>query len=271
MNTNQNQEEINTVQDFKIRTFRVNLPKWLQILDHNDEIIVSAVQVISNLTAKVKHLRDNKPAKAFSGNEFFVRLDTVNVDNNLGIISYEFVPQPDLYYKVLSKLSGVEISDETKLVSYVKSAQTAKTEYDKIKSALDDARNSGYGVVVPEWESYQLEEPALHKSGKNFGVKMRVNAESLHIIKVGVKCEVSPIIGSEEQSKEMLNHLQSEYAANQETVWNTPIFGKSLESIVREDLSNKSVSMPVTAQAKMRSALTKIVNNGKGGVICILL
>jgi len=124
---------------------------------------------------------------------------------------------------------------------------------------------------VPSWQSYELDAPALHKSGKNFGVKLRANASSLHIVRVDVKSEVTPTIGSQQQSEEMLKFLQSEYASNKQAVWDTPIFGKSLESIVREDISNKSASMPTMAQVKMRRTITKIVNNGKGGVICILL
>ena len=258
-------------QDFRVTTFRVNMPKWLQILDADNEIISSCVEAIKTFTTKVKFLRDNKPEKIFKGHEFFTALETVDADAERSTITYELIPQPDLYYKVLSKMSGVTIASEAELVAYVRELSIAKAEYDKIKTALEQAETTGYGVVIPTWQTFGLEQPVLHRNGKNYGVKLRANASSLHIVKVDVKSEVNPIIGSQEQSQEMLKFLQTEYETNRQSVWNTPIFGKSLESIVREDISNKSVSMPSGAQQKMRTALGRIVNNGKGGVICILL
>jgi len=272
MTTEQSNNAIqNAPADMRVRLFRVNMPAWLQILHPEHEVITSCTDALRAFTSKVKFLRDNKTGKIFADSEFFSALETVDIDTNHGAITYNLVPQPDLYFKVISKLAGVEITSDAGLVSYIREVASIRVEYEKVRGALNSAQTSGYGVVTPAWEDFGLEQPALHKSGKNFGVKLRSSASSLHIVRVDVKSEVNPIIGSEAQSQEMLKFLQAEYTNNKQAVWDTPIFGKSLESIVREDISSKSNSMPVAAQTKMRSALTKIVNNGKGGVICILI
>ena len=247
----------------KITSVRVTMPDWLRVLDIDHAVIAHAIEGVK------KHC--NKPEKAFKASEFFQRMETAETDAERGVVTYSLVPHEDLYWRVLSEMAGVAIANEMQLMAYVAKASETKREYDKLSTALSQVEQSGYGVVVPTWQSFSLEQPQLHRSGKNFGVKLRASGTSLHIVRVDVKSEVAPIIGSQQQSEEMLRFLQSEYQNNRQTVWETPIFGKSLESIVREDISNKSVSMPAMAQGKMRTALTKIVNNGKGGVICILL
>ena len=168
-------------------------------------------------------------------------------------------------------MAGVPLTTKAEIVAFTRHISSSRAHFDKIKDALTQVNQTGYGVVVPTWQSFELEKPTLHRSGKNFGIKFTAGASSLHIVKVDVKCDVTPTIGSEQQSQEMLKFLTNEYENNPSTVWDTPIFGKSLESIVREDISNKSASMPPLAQTKMRRTITKIVNNGRGGVICILL
>jgi len=255
----------------QVKSFRVNMPKWLRVLDGNHAIITHAAEVLKRFTAGVKTVADNKPAKAFEGSEFFKSLETADVDAAAGVITYDLVPHDGLYFKLLSDMTGAALTSDAALVAYIAQVSAAKAEYDKMREALAQVEQTGYGVVIPTWQSFSLEKPQIHQSGKNFGVKLRAVASSLHIVRVDVKSEVAPIIGSQQQSEEMLRFLTHEYENNIRTVWDTPIFGKSLESIVREDISNKSVSMPAVARTKMRGALTKIVNNGKGGVICILL
>ena len=256
---------------FHVSAFRITMPKWLRVLDANHEIISTALDALKKYTSGVKRLSDNDTSKIFTNCQYFQKLETTDLDVARGVITYEIVPHADLYYKVLTGMAGVAITDERELVAYIATVSAAKHEYDKLRSALEQVEQNGYGVVIPSWNSYQLEEPTLHRNGKNFGIRLRANASSLHIVRVDIRSEVTPTIGSQTQSEEMLKFLQSEYQNNKQAVWETPIFGKSLETIVREDISNKSASMPPMAQVKMRRTLNKIVNNGKGGVICILL
>jgi len=255
----------------KITSFRVTMPQWVRVLPLDHAVINHATEVLKKYTAGIKKMSDDSPAKAFKASEFFTGLETTNVDEAAGVITYTLSPHEDLFFRVLTDIAGVNITSQAELLAYVSHVSAAKREYDKLREALAQVEQTGYGVVVPTWQSYQLEQPQLHRNGKNFGVRFRANASSLHIVRVDVKSEVAPIIGGQQQSEEMLKHLQQEYETNSQTVWNTPIFGKSLESIVREDISNKSISMPGTARVKMRGAITKIVNNSRGGVICILV
>ena len=140
-----------------------------------------------------------------------------------------------------------------------------------MKSALDDAKNNGYGVVLPTLDELDLEEPALVKQGGKYGVKLKASAPSLHILKVDVCTEVSPIVGTEKQGEDLVNYLMSQFEDNPSGIWQTNMFGKSLHDLVNEGLAGKLNAMPKEAQGKMRKTLTRIVNENKGGLICILL
>ena len=247
------------------------MPNWLRVLDAESAVISHAVEALKKFTAKTKKGSEQNIEKVFASSPYFKALVQTEVDEERGVERYEIIPHDNLYYKVLTDLSGTEIGDQATLVSYISRASTHKREYDKLSDAITQMQQTGYGVVRPTFDSFELEEPQLHRNGKNFGVKLRATGKSIHLISVDVKSEVTPIIGEEAQSMEMLRFLTNEYKTNKQTVWETPIFGKSLESIVREDIDSKANSMPNMARGKMQKTLQRIVNNGKGGVICILM
>lgn len=172
---------------------------------------------------------------------------------------------------MLSDQCGVDISSDYHLVSYVKQLTKAKVQYDKFKDAIEQVNATGYGVVHPTLEDLSLEEPKIVKQGGRFGVKLKASAPSLHIMKVDIETEVNPIVGSEQQSEDLVKYLLSEFESDPKGIWNTKMFGKSLNLLVNEGLQNKLVTMPNDAQNKIRKTLGRIVNEGKGGVICILL
>ena len=157
------------------------------------------------------------------------------------------------------------------MISYIKQLTEAKTQYDKFKDALTQVDQTGYGVVYPTLEDMKLEEPQIVKQGGRCGIKLKASAPSLHLMKVDINTEVNPIVGSEQQSEELVKNLLSEYENDPKKLWETKMFGKSLSSLVNDGLQNKLVSMPAEVQKKMRRTLGRIVNEGKGGVICILL
>jgi stage IV sporulation protein A len=147
----------------------------------------------------------------------------------------------------------------------------AKREYDKVKDAVRDSRNIGYGIVPPSLDDMELEEPEIIRQGNRFGVRLRASAPAYHMIRVDVESEVAPIIGTERQSEELVQYLLDEFEANPEKLWDTNIFGKSLHNLVREGIQNKLFRMPDNAQEKLRETLQKIVNEGSGGLIAIIL
>jgi stage IV sporulation protein A len=176
-----------------------------------------------------------------------------------------------LFYKVLSRECGHEIKNDFELVAFIRELAHAKEEYDKLKDALRQVEETGYGVVSPKMEEMTLEEPEIVKQGSRYGVKLKASAPSLHIMKVDVQTEISPIVGSEQQSEDLVKSLLSEFENNPKGIWETNMFGRSLHSLVNEGLNKKIIAMPVEAQKKMRKTLTRIINEGKGGIICILL
>ena len=257
--------------DFPVTGFKVNMPKWLQVMPANHTVINDAVERLRRYTKTVRRVADNNPASVCTDSQYFSTIETSEIDVATGTIVYDLVPKEDLYFRLISQESGLQIKNEQHLMAYVQKVAGKAKEYDKLKNAIDDAETKGYGVVVPTLDSYKLDTPRLYKHGRNYGLKLRATAPSLHIIKVDVGTEVTPTIGTQEQSKEMLAFLEKEYQTNKEAVWQTPIFGKSLDEIMQEGVGNKIANMPANAMKQMKRTIGKVVNNGKGGIICILL
>lgn len=257
--------------DFPVTGFKVNMPNWLQVMPTNHPVIVDAIERLRRYTKTVRRIADNNPANVCADSQYFSAVETSEIDVATGTIVYNLVPKNDLYFKLISQESGLNIQNEQHLMAYIQKAAGKAKEYDKLKDAIDDAETKGYGVVVPTLDSYKLDTPRLYKHGKNYGLKLRATAPSLHIIKVDVGSEVTPTIGTQEQSKEMLEFLEREYETNKEAVWQTPIFGKSLDEIMQEGVGAKIANMPANAMKQMKRTIGKVVNNGKGGIICILL
>ena len=176
-----------------------------------------------------------------------------------------------MFYKILSETCGADISDDFKLMSYVSELSVAKKQYDRLKAALESVDETGYGVVLPSIEEMKLEEPEIVKRGSNSGVRLKASAPSLHIMKVDVETEVIPAVGSAWQTEELGSYLLNEFENNPQGIWETNMFGKPLSALVREGINGKLQTLPEEAQIKMRKTLSKIVNEGKGGIICVLL
>lgn len=258
--------------EFPLRSIDLAIPKWMQVLPASSKIISEILGEVQSVSPTLKKMRDYELfEKLFTGSERLISPKAERVELGEGRIEYSLSAKPDLFYEVLSEECGDKISGEYELMSYVKSLSTAKAQYLKIKDALKDAVENGYGVVNPTIEEMRLEEPELVKQGGRYGVKLRASAPSLHIMKVDVYSEVSPIVGTEKEGEELVSSIMSEFENDPKSIWETQMFGKSLHSIVREGLTNKLVAMPQETQGKMRKTVGKIVNEGKGGVICILL
>ena len=257
--------------EFPLTNICVKMPSWLQALPHTNKYIKEVIEEVYNATRELEKVGSDFSVKMFENSENFEQTFNKTIDMSNGELVIEIVPKENLFYKVLSDECGCDIGSDYALVSYVKQLAVAKTQYDKFKDAIDQVNSNGYGVVYPNMNDLILEEPEMVRQGGKFGVKLKATAPSLHIMRVDIETEVNPIVGSEQQTEEMAKDLQNEFANNPEGVWETKIFGKSLQTLVTEGLQNKLVSMPEIVQKKMRKTLGRIVNEGKGGVICILL
>ncbi|MBQ7579330.1 MAG: stage IV sporulation protein A [Clostridia bacterium] len=258
--------------EFPAKTLKFNLPNWVRALPYENPTILDIIAKIKTGMAGVNVMKDAKSLEsAFEVSEDIegVKLDNINLST--GTITYTIKINKSLFYKMLSNECNVEIQDDFYLMSYMKHLAHAKVEYDKLKSALDSVKETGYGVVMPSMDEMTLEEPQIIKKGANSGVKLRASAPSLHIMRVDVETEISPAVGSPEQSEGLGKYLLSEFENNPQGIWETNMFGKPLSYLVREGINTKLNNLPQEAQTKMRKTLTKIVNEGKGGIICILL
>jgi stage IV sporulation protein A len=207
----------------------------------------------------------------FADNEYFSSFEITSLDMGRGRVVVELTVKAELFYDVISEWCGTKIDGDFKLMAYVVSLAKAATEYAKLQHALSDVAVKGYGVVAPTMDQLILEEPEIVKQAGRFGVKLKASAPSLHIMRVDVQTEVNPIVGSEQQSEELVKYLLAEFESDKKSIWDTNMFGKSLSQLVNEGLNNKLMSVPEDAQIKMRKTMGRIINEGKGGMICILL
>ncbi len=258
--------------EFPIKSLKVKMPQWLQALEPNNPIIESIIEEVKKFGEGAEKIGQiDKTNVAFLENDDFEPLTVGSIKMGEGTIEFDVKPRQSLFYKVLSSQCGTEIKDDYHLVRYIKELAFAKQEYDKLATALEQVNENGYGIVVPKQESMVLESPEIVKQGGRYGVRIRATAPSLHIMKVDVETEVNPLVGTEEQSKDLVKYLQDEFDTNPEAVWQTNMFGKTLNDLVNEGMQGKINAMPIEAQRKMRKTLGRIVNEGKGGIICILL
>ena len=260
------------LKEFPLEVVNIKMPKWLKPLSTDNPTVKEILDTVMDAIGEVGRIGEYDTNKVlFENSESFEPILNSNVEMGNGAISFEIVPKPDLFYKVLSYSCGMEIKDDYELINCLKDLTFAKKKYDKISSALDKVNETGYGIVIPSIDEMKLKEPEIVRQGGKCGVKLRAQAPSLHIMKVDVETEVSPIMGGYEQSEELVKYLLQEFENNPQGIWQTNMFGKSLESLVNEGLNNKLTSMPENLQNKLRRTLSRIVNEGKGGILCILL
>ncbi len=203
--------------------------------------------------------------------EIITRTNIEKIDLGTGAVTVQILLKDDLFYKVLTEITGISISDEADLFGTIESLSIIKKEYDKIEMALQEVKQKGYGIVMPSMEELILDEPEMVKQGSRFGVKLKAKAPSIHMIRADIETEVSPIVGSEKQSEELVNYLLAEFESDPIKIWESNIFGKNLHELVNEGLQNKLYRMPEDAQEKLQETLERIINEGSGGLICIIL
>ena len=208
---------------------------------------------------------------AFSQSEHITGVAAGEINLGTGRVTLEVLTPPSLYYQVLSQACDFPVENEYSLFALLKQLAGAKREYDRVAEAIRSVRETGYGLVSPTLEEMRLEEPEIVKQGGRFGVKLKASAPSLNMMRVDIETEVSPVVGTEMQSEELVRYLLSEFENDPQQIWHTDIFGKSLHELVKEGLSNKLSRMPEDAQMKIAETLQRIINEGSGGLICFLL
>ncbi|MBR3873942.1 MAG: stage IV sporulation protein A [Clostridia bacterium] len=257
---------------FPLREIRLNVPEWLNALDEEHWLVKHVLDGVREGAGDALRMSDHvRFAGAFDASPYSDGLQNRGIDLGKGLIRYDLPLKAGLFNRVLGEECGTEIRGDAHLLSLMKELVAAKTEYDHVAEALKSVRETGYGLVTPAMSELTLQEPQIVQQGSRFGVKLKANAPSLHMIRVDIETEVSPVVGTEKQSEELVRYLLEEFENDPQRIWNTDFFGKSLHELVREGLSNKLLRMPADAQEKVQETLSKIINEGNGGMICILL
>lgn len=258
--------------EFPIEQININFPRWVDGLSNDHWLkkelyaqirdTFNDVYLLKQIDSSITKIQRTDIIERTNVDEILLGTGSVNISIQL---------MDDLFYKVLTEISGVNIQNEGDLFSTITTFANTKKEYDKIAYALEEVKAKGYGIVTPSMDELILDEPEMVKQGSRFGVKLKAKAPSIHMIRADIETEVSPIVGSEKQSEELVNYLLSEFESDPQKIWESNIFGKSLHELVNEGLQNKLCRMPEDAQEKLQETLERIVNEGSGGLICIIL
>ncbi len=258
--------------EFPLREVRLNVPAWLNALDINHWLATHVLEGVRQGGKNIKRMRDKEVfAHAFDGSPYSAGLQNDGAELGEGRVTYNLPLTEGLFNRILGEECGTEIKGDAHLLALMKELVAAKAEYDHVADALRAVRETGYGLVTPAMNELTLQEPEIVRQGSRFGVKLKAHAPSLHLIRVDIETEVSPVVGTEKQSEELVRYLMDEFENDPQRIWSTDFFGKSLHDLVREGLSNKLMRMPSDAREKVQETLTRIINEGSGGMICILL
>lgn len=258
--------------EFSVKQIDFDLPRWVQALPLDNEVVAELIGRVRQIASEVDKMKDyDRLDSYFDGAEHWQQPSSIGIDAGVGKISVSLSPKEDVFFKVASEECGIDVSDDFDLLCELKELCKGRDKIKKLQSAMEQVETLGYGIVSPTMEEIELNEPELLKQGQQYGVRISATAPSLHIMRVDVQAEVSPIIGGEEQSKELVEGMLLDYENDKQAIMNTNIFGRSLSSLVADGISNKLQSVPADAEQKLRKTLGRIVNEGKGGVICILL
>ena len=258
--------------EFPLRQIRIDIPRWMQAMGEDHWLTNYIVESVASLPEDVLRMRDyQRCGNLFQDSEQIEGLKLSEVRLGEGRVDYALVPQEGLFYQVLGEECGMPIEGDYQLMAMMKDLIHAKKEYDRVGDAIHSAWDTGYGIVTPTMEELTLEEPEMVKQGSRFGVKLKAEAPSLHIMRVDIETEVSPVVGTEKQGEDLVQYLLSEFENDPGRIWNTNMFGKSLNDMVRENLAAKLNRLPDETREKMQEMLARIINEGHGRMICILL
>lgn len=269
-------EDINTILEQVLKEFPVTevdfyIPKWLEILPSTHWLKEEVVQMAKNMMGKARHMKDVPSDWSDDTSDAVKSMRVDNMEMSDGSVSVRVDMDDNYYYQTLSDFTGMPITDEYQLMQTLKNLGQMQSEYGKVLNALNQVRMKGYGVVTPERSEIILDEPQLIKHGNKYGVKMRAEAPSINLIKAHIQTEIAPIVGSEQQAEDLIAYMKDNAKRKEDGIWDTNIFGKSIEQIVEDGIQAKVSQMTEECQMKLQDALQKIINDSNGGMICIII
>ena len=258
--------------EFPITEVEIAMPEWTKELPDTHPIKTTVIEKVRECAAKAAKMGDVKDAySGLSEVEYVSSANISELDLGRGIAKIDLTLDEGLFYKTLGELSSLPISCESDLLPILCQLSVIKAKYDKVAQALNDAEERGYGIVMPDISELHLEEPEIVRKQGGYGVKLSASAQSIHMIRANIETEINPMVGSEQQSEELVKYLLREFDESPSSIWESNIFGKSLYDLVNEGLHSKLEHMPDDARTKLSETLERIINEGSGGLICILL
>ena len=257
---------------FPIKEINIKMEKWITGLAKGHWLKDEVFSAVRESASDVKLVKEAKRAADRIGDCRYVESSSVSdIDLGQGSVTIQVNLDGTLFYKILGEATGIEIVNESDLLPVLMELNKIKKEYMKIKPALDEVEATGYGIVMPDIDELTLEEPEIIKQGGKYGVKLKASAPSIHLMKAAINTTVSPIVGTEKQSEELVMYLLSGFEENPKKIWESNIFGKSLHELVNEGLHNKLYKMPIDARMKIQETLERVINEGCSGLICFIL
>ena len=257
---------------FPVKLVEISVPGFLRALSGESPLMEGVLAMLRELSPEVQTVGDcEKLVKGMQTLDHFKKAEWEGADLGTGTVTLALTPEESMFYTLLSEETGVDIEDDFALFSAIREFAAAKRAYDRLSNALEEAEQTGYGVVTPSMEEMELMEPEMFRQGGRCGVRLRARAKGLHIVKVDIDTEVSPLIGSEEQAKNLMEHLNAARQEDVNALWQTSFFGKTLQDMVTENMQGKLGGMPVNVQQKMQGTIERMVNEDCSGLICILL
>ncbi|MCI6886986.1 MAG: stage IV sporulation protein A, partial [Lachnospiraceae bacterium] len=259
------------LKEFPVTEVDFFIPKWLEILPPAHWLKDQLVKQIRELMNRVRHMKDVPEDWENSGCDAIRSMKAEQMDLSSGCVRVQVAIEDGYYYQTLSDFAGIPIEDEYQLMQKLRELAAMQKEYDKVLNAMNQVRMKGYGVVTPDRSEIVLDEPTVIRHGNKYGVKMKAEAPSINLIKAQIQTEIAPIVGSEQQAEDLIAYMKENAGSREDGIWETNIFGKSIEQIVEDGIQAKVSQMTEDCQMKLQDALQKIINDSNGGLICIII
>lgn len=260
------------LEEFPVSEIVIKLPKWMTALPETHRIASSVRASVKHCAEQVQRIGDVREAfSEIKENEYVSALSIERIDLGSGCAELALHMKEELYYGVIGELTGFDVSGERELIALLQELSRVKADYDKVSEALAQVRETGYGIVMPEVEDLRLEEPQIVKQAGGYGVKLRAGAQSVHMIRANIEAEINPMVGTEQQSEDLVRYMLKEFEEDPKSIWSSKMFGKSLYELINEGLHTKLEHMPEESRQKLSETLERIINEGSNGLICILL
>lgn len=256
--------------EFPVTEIEFYIPEWVEMLSRQHRIKKDLLEQVKSYMTGIDDIRSAVSEKQGSESEFIREIILEKVEMDTGRVCVRIQYEESYYYEVLSELTGADIRGQYELISMVKELSSMRDELSTIKDAFTSVKMKGYGVVTPSREDIKLDEPVIIKQGSKFGVKIRSEAPSIHMIRANIETEIAPIVGNEQQAQDLANYIKRE-SETPEGVWATNIFGKTVEELVMDGMKNKISMIGDESQVKLQDSMQKIVNDSNGGLVCIII